>query len=104
MNYALSVHQRLLLLNILPTEDHVTTMRLARELREACSFDEADHALLNMRQEGNRLLWNEGLPDKDVEIGPTAAQMIRDALKKLDDAGKIRDEHLLLVDLFEYEG
>lgn len=105
MIYKLSVHQRLLLLNSLPREGDLTTIRLVRELREACSFSEEEHAALDFRQTGSSVRWNDGaVDDKGIDIGPRAADIIRDTLRELDEAGRLREEHLALVDTFEYDG
>ena len=52
------------------------------------------------------LQWDEKakVPDKELDIGPKALEVIRAAIKKLDDEKKLVPDHLELVDLFEYEG
>jgi len=103
MQYALSVHQRLLLLGILPEEGNLTTIRIVRELREALSFSESEHEALKLRVEGGRVFWEDDVVgDKDIDIGPKAAEVVRDALGNLDADGKLTVEHLTLCELFEY--
>ena len=105
MEYTLSVKIRLMLLGILPAESNLTTIRIVRELREGLSFSEGEHKDLQMKQEDNQLRWKEGaVPDKVLDIGPKAQEVIREAIKKLDDDKKLVPDHLELVDLFEYEG
>ena len=105
MEYTLSVKNRLMLLGILPPEGDLTTIRIVRELREGLSFSEGEHADLQMVQENNQVRWAEGaVPDKVLDIGPKATEIIRAAIKKLDDEEKLVVDHLELVDLFEYEG
>lgn len=105
MEYTLSVKQRLVLLGILPPEGNLTTIRIVRELREGLSFSEAEHSDLQMVQEGEQIRWEQGAtPDKKLDIGPKAVEVVRDALKKLDDEKKLRDDHIELCDLFEYDG
>ena len=105
MEYTLSVKARLMLLGILPAESNLTTIRIVRELREGLSFSEGEHKDLQMVQEGQQLRWEEGaVPDKVLDIGPKAQEVIREAIKKLDDDKKLVPDHLELVDLFEYEG
>jgi len=104
MEYRLSVKNRLMLLGILPPEGDLTTIRIVRELREGLSFSEAEHRDLQMEQEDNQVRWAEGaVPDKVFDIGPKATEIIRAAIKKLDDEEKLVVDHLELVDLFEYE-
>ena len=105
MEYTLSVKARLMLLGILPAESNLTTIRIVRELREGLSFSEGEHKDLQMVQDGQQLQWQEGaVPDKVLDIGPKAQEVIREAIKKLDDDKKLVPGHLELVDLFEYEG
>jgi len=105
MIYKLSVHERLLLLNMLPKEGDLTTIRLVRELRETLSFNEEEHAQLNFQQSGGQIRWQDGVVKaKDIDIGPKASDVVRDALAQMDKAGQLREEHLSLVDTFEYDG
>ena len=105
MEYTLSVKNRLMLLGILPAESNLTTIRIVRELREGLSFSEGEHGDLQMVQEDGRVIWQEGaVPDKVLDIGPKAQEVIREAIKKLDDDKKLVPDHLDLCDLFEYGG
>ncbi|HUW11155.1 MAG TPA: hypothetical protein VM537_15605 [Anaerolineae bacterium] len=105
MKFDLGVRERLVLLGILPAEGSLATIRIVRELREALSFSEAEHEDLQMKQVDNQIRWEEGaVPDKKLDIGPKAAEVIRAAIKKLDDEKKLTADHLDLCDLFEYEG
>ena len=105
MEYTLSVKARLVLLAILPAEGDLTTIRIVRELREGLSFSEGEHADLQMQQQDGRIMWAEGaVPDKSLDVGPKAQEVVRAALKKLDDEKKLTADHLELVDLFEYGG
>ena len=104
VEYTLSVKARLVLVGILPPEGDLTTIRIVRELREGLSFSEAEHEDLQMKQENNQIRWEDGaVPNKKLDIGPKAAEVIRAAIKKLDDEKKLTADHLELVDLFEYE-
>ena len=79
-----------MLLGILPPEGDLTTIRIVRELREGLSFSEAEHRDLQMVQEDNQLRWAEGAtPAKVLDIGPKAQEVIRGAIKKLDDDKKL---------------
>ena len=101
----LSVIDRLLLLSVLqPSEADLITLRIVRKLREELSFSEEELAVLNFRQEVNQTLWESGgdIP-KEVEIGPKATRIVVDALKGLDQAKRLRMEHLGLCDKFGVE-
>ena len=69
-----------------------------------CAFDETEHLLLNFREEGSGFAWDDKVPPKPIDIGPKAADVIRRAIAERDRQRKLHEEHLILVDLFEYEG
>ena len=106
MKHELSVKDRLVLLNILPEQSSLATLRIVRELREGLSFSEEEHQATTMRNlDDGRLMWEEGMvPDKEIEIGPKAASVIRDALAKLDQSDELTMDHLDMCDEFEYTG
>ena len=105
MEYKLGVKDRLVLLGILPPEGNLATIRIVRELREALSFSETEHADLQMVQEDGQIRWEEGaVPDRPIEIGAKGQEIVRDALAKLDKDEKLTADHLALCDTFEYEG
>jgi len=95
----LSILDRLVLLNVLPKEGQVTTLKIVRKLREDLSFSEEEHKLLNFRQEDERLVWDdEGDIDKEIEIGERATDIIKSALRTLNDQGKL---HIDAVDIYD---
>lgn len=102
----LNVTERLMLLNILPSEGDLTTLRIVRKTREALSFSEEEHASLKFRREptGDGRTTVKWEPDqdvkKDVEIGPKAQAIVKEALRLLSAKKKLREEHLFLWDLF----
>lgn len=106
MKHELSVMDRMVLLNILPERGNLTTIRIVRELREELSFSESEHETMNLRQlDDGRVMWDEGkVPDKGLDIGPQAANVIRDTLEKLDKDDDLTADHLGLCDEFEYTG
>lgn len=97
----LSVFERLILLNVLPKEGDLTTIRIVRKLRESLSFTEDEHAKLQFTQEGDRVIWLPGVVgDVPIEIGPKATELIRATLEGLDKQKKLTEEHLDLCDKF----
>lgn len=103
----LNTFERLVLLNNLPAEGDLTTIRIVRELREALSFTEAEHATLNFRQledEGgkSRVEWEAGADkETDIPMGPKALGVVRKQLEKLSKDGKLTEAHLSVCDKFE---
>lgn len=101
----LNVLERLLLLNMLPGEGDLTTIRIVRQLREELSFSEEEHAALNFRPVGeNQLRWEDGVvDDKEFDFAAKATGLIADALEKLIKEEKVQEQHISLFDKFKVE-
>ena len=97
----LTVMDRILLLNLLPAEGSVTTLRIVRQLREDLSFSEEEHAALELVQADGKVTWNPAKAvEKDVAIGLKATNLIVEALTELSKAKKLQPSHLGLYDKF----
>lgn len=97
----LNVAERLNLLGILPAQGDFVTLKIVRKLREALTFDEAELAVLNVKQDGDRVTWNpEADSNKDVEIGEKATDIVVASLKKLNDEKKLTNQHYSLYEKF----
>ena len=93
--------ERLVLLSVLPKEGNFTTIKVVRELREGLSFNEEEHKVYAFKQEGDFVIWNkEKDTPKEVKIGEKANDIIKEALKKLNEEKKLRDEHIGLYEKF----
>ncbi|KKL67453.1 hypothetical protein LCGC14_2134820 [marine sediment metagenome] len=83
----LSVLERLVLLNILPAQGTITTIRIVSDLRAALSFSEAEHKKLKFStaEDGNTRWESDNIKDKDIAIGPKAHVLIQESLQKMSD-------------------
>lgn len=99
-----TVEERLTMLNLLPAEGNLATMKIVHDLRLELAFSEEDLEVLKFEQTDNQLRWNSdnGLGSKEIKVGHQAFIVIHDELKKLDDTGKLRETHLAVADKFEY--
>lgn len=100
----LGVGDRLVLLSVLPREGDLTTVRVVHELKQALSFSEEEHAALEIRQEGDGVVWKETDKTEEIPIGARAHVLIADALKTLDKEKKLTTEHLDIWGKFSEEG
>jgi len=94
--------ERIQLLNLLPAEGNIVTLRIVNELREALGFSESDikAASINATPEG-RITWDATADKgKDVKIGDTAKDIIKAALKKLDDEKRLTTQLIPIWDEF----
>jgi len=100
----LTVKERLLLLNVLPREGDITTLRVVRQLREALSFSEEEHATLNFVTEGNELKWSpEASQEAEIALGKKASDVVAEVLKKLSDNKTLHEDYVSLWDKFNPE-
>ncbi len=100
----LTVLERVTLMQILPGEDNLVTMRIVRELKNECSLGEDEMKKLKVVQKGDQFQWDDKIDNKnpkDVPIGLKATEIIVEALKKLIESKKIEDRHIDLCERFE---
>uniref|UniRef100_A0A6M3JVP5 Uncharacterized protein n=1 Tax=viral metagenome TaxID=1070528 RepID=A0A6M3JVP5_9ZZZZ len=90
-------------MNILPQENDYTTLKIVRKLKDELGFSEEEHKKLNFKHEDGGLLWNDGLADKEVEIGEKATDIITDAFKQLNRSKKLHADHVSLYERFVKE-
>ena len=101
-----TIVERFILSSILPAEESFATLKLVRKAKENLSFNDIENQKLKIRQEGEQVIWDmEAGVEVDanaaeVELGDTVTQLIVDALKKLDEEKKLKDEHFSLFEKF----
>ncbi len=95
----LSVGDRLILLNVLPQQGDIITLRIVRDLQSALSFSEKEHKQLKFSQEGQRVNWT-GEVNKAVPIGPKAHIVIQTELEKQSQAGNLPMQAVELYERF----
>jgi len=99
----LTIPERLHLTMILPREGDITTIKIVRELREALSFSEEEHALFDMVFDATqgKVEWNKEKDlGVDIPMGPKAMSIIVETLEKLNKEGKLSEQHISLWDKF----
>ena len=96
----LSVLERILLVSILPVEGNFTNLKSLRVAREAISFNEKEHKLLNFRTENDQTTWDDTVEPKDITIGEIVTEIIKKELKELNDNSKLKDEQFTIYEKF----
>ena len=100
-----TVGERLTMLGLLPPAvGSLLTVKIVHDLRQAIAFSEGDLAILQFEQRDGQLHWKDGIGPKEIKVGPQATKIVYDELGKLDEGEKLREDHLPLVEKFEYEG
>lgn len=87
----LSVKERLILLNILPSQDSYENILILQELKNELGLSEQDHKDMELVNLDGDMSWNpdKEVPSKEVSIGLVAFGLIKKALIKLDSDGLI---------------
>lgn len=96
----LTIAERLIVMDVLPTTGDITTVKIIRDLRHALEFSEEELSKHNIRvAEDNRILWDsEG--DKEVEIGSRATSIIVETLEALNKEKKLTENHISVYEKF----
>lgn len=99
-----TIGERMVLMNLLPKEGDITTLRIVHDLQQAISFSESDLEKLNVQQEEGQIRWSQAGADeigtKEVEIGRAGRRLIAKALRSLDKQKKLPLGFLGIYDRF----
>jgi len=91
------------MLNLLPPEGSLLTMKIVHELRQVLAFSDEELVALDFQQhEDGRLTWKNTVEPRVIKPGVKATGIVYEALEKLDKEGKLRENHLSLCEKFEY--
>ena len=100
----LGVAHRLAILNALPREGDLLTIRLLHDLKMKLAFGAEESELLDFKvNPGGGVQWKDQ-PEREFEIGKKEADIIRKGIAELDRGHKLTEDYLPLVELFGYEG
>jgi len=101
----LTVLERLILLQILPSQGTLLTMKIVRDLQDDVGFNEDELEALSFVQGDEKMQWNsEADIPKEITVGQTAKDIVRAKLKGLDEDEKLTMQHLSLCEKFGYDG
>lgn len=99
--YVLTTKDRIILLNVLPAKGSFLTLKITRELRETLSFTEEELGRLKFVEDGNALKWETAndVP-REFDFQPAATDIIKTALKGLDEKESLDADTFPLYELF----
>jgi len=105
MNVKLNLMERFLVLQILPKETNFATLKVLRLLQERLSPSEEEFKEFEIKQDGDKIVWNsKGIEERNIEIGSKAQDIVCDALKILDKDKKLTLNHMSVYNKFVEEG
>lgn len=99
MKVNLRLGDRLVLLNILPSMGDISSIRIVNDLRQKLSLSEEEYESFGITQDGGRIHWKRD-ESVEIEIGPRASEIIREALVHLNETKKLTIQHINLYSLF----
>src|ERR1035437_5068235 len=93
----LSLKERLVIPNILPTEGNFTTLVIKNDLLDKLKVTQEEIKDLEIKSEGNNIYWDSSKEtEKDFDITDLELGLIKDSLNKLDETGKLNDDTFLI--------
>lgn len=111
----LKVYDRLILLNILPAQGDIFTLKLIRKLREALSFTEEEHETLQFKVSGQTyevdgelktvpegvVHWNTEMDAlKEISIGQKAKEIIKERFEEISKQKSMNEAQLNVYEKF----
>ena len=100
----LSMRDRFVLLNILPPEGDISTIKIVHRLRMDLAPTEKDLKDYKIVQQEGQVVWDDAMEKKrgpqEKKIGPKAYIMIEEAFEKLNKEKKLNEGHLSTYEKF----
>jgi hypothetical protein len=98
-----AVGERIRLLAMLPDVGSILTLKIVRELRSELSFSEEDHKTFNLQSHEDRITWDDNAPEKEIEFGEKAMEIVKARLTELNDTEQLTVADVTLWDKFMEE-
>ena len=99
-----SILDRVVLLNLMPAQGDVYSLKLIREFKEALSFSEEEQTELNLRPspDGKGVAWDDGaaVQPKRVTVGNRTHMLLEERFHELDLSKQLGIEALDLYERF----
>ena len=98
------MRDRFVLLNIMPPEGDISTIKIVHKLRMDLAPTEKELKDYKIRQTEGQVVWDDAMEKKrgpqEKKIGPKAYIMIEEQFKKLNDEKKLTEGHLSTYEKF----
>lgn len=100
----LSILERIILLNLLPKEGNIATIKTIKALSEVIALTEEEQKQCNFSSDDKGLKWDRTKePTLDHEFSGPQTKLVVEQLEKLNEEKKILVEHLTLCEKFGIE-
>ena len=98
------MRDRLVLLNILPAEGDILTIKVVHKLKMELAPSEKELKDYDIKQENGQIVWDDIMEKKrgaqEKKIGPKAYSIIEEAFEKLSKDKKINEGHISTYEKF----
>ena len=92
------MRDRFVLLNILPPEGDIATIKIVHRLRQDLAPTEQEFKDYKITQNEGQVMWDDNMEKKkgpqEKKVGPKARRLIEEAFEKLDKEKKLTEGHL----------
>jgi len=97
----LNIAERIALLQILPAEGDIVTLRVLGDMQKEIGFSEEIIKECDIVTKDQQVTWNaKGAKEAEIKLGDKASEIIKEALLKLDKEKKLKREHVTLYEKF----
>jgi len=97
----LNIQERIALLQILPAEGDIVTLRVLGDMQKAIGFSEETIKKYDIVTKDQRVTWNaKGVEETEIELGEKATEIIKEALLKLDKEKKLNGSQITIYEKF----
>jgi len=97
----LNIQERIALLQILPAEGDIVTLRVLGDMQKAIGFSEETIKKYDIVTKDQRVTWNtKGVEETEIELGEKASEIIKEALLKLDKEKKLNGSQITIYEKF----
>jgi len=96
----LTISERFRLIELLPTEGNIIILKRLQDLRNVLIPSESEEKEINLRQEGNQLMWDGLDHETDIPIGESVIDLITEKYKKLNGEDKLSLRDISLYEKF----
>lgn len=105
MKEKLQVKERLLLLNALPNQGDILTLRTVRDFKKQIEFSEKEQKEIEMKiLDNGQVSWNsEKEKNLEIDMGEAIKSVIKTTLKKLNTQKKLEMSFIPLYERFAEE-
>ena len=97
----MDIKNRIVLMNILPTEWTLTDMIIIKELKEKLNFSQEEIEKREIKTNENWSISWQDWKDKDIQFNEAEKSLINKSLNKLDREWKVAEQHIELFNIFK---